>query len=107
MSCVYRPPFQLHDAEGKVQLEKLYSELDREQKQSMQEAIKKGDTLSEGSEWMHKSSGKLYKIVCVTNLMASNPDFQPQVVYEDEDFSIWSRTLSEWESKFKYMRPAG
>lgn len=72
----------------------------------MQNVIKEAEKLSEGSEWMHKQSGKLYKIVCVTNLMATKPGFQPQVVYEDEEFTIWSRPLSEWEAKFKYIKPA-
>lgn len=72
----------------------------------MQAVIKEAEKLSEGSEWVHKSSGNLYKIVCVTNLMATKPDFQPQVVYEDEELIIWSRPLCEWESKFKYIKPA-
>lgn len=107
MSLLHNPPFKVRDIEQEMQIKKLNEQCERESKQRMKSAMEQGEKLAGGSEWMHKSSGKLYKIVCVTNLTATKPEFQPQVVYEDEEFSIWSRPLSEWESKFKYIRPVG
>ena len=64
------------------------------------------DAIAEGSVWRHTESGDLYKIICVTNLMATNTNFVQQVVYECENHNVWSRPLSEWESKFSFIKPA-
>lgn len=62
--------------------------------------------VTDSSKWQHKKSGKVYNVICVTNLFATKPDFVQQVVYQDEEMVIWSRPLSEWEDKFSFIKEA-
>lgn len=37
--------------------------------------------ISVGSEWVHRGSGGVYRVLAITNLEAHKPDYEPTVVY--------------------------
>lgn len=49
------------------------------------------------SKWKH-TSGKIYRVLMLTNLSATKEDYPITVVYEDQSGEIWSRPLSKWHA---------
>lgn len=54
-----------------------------------------------GQIWKHKESGSEYVIKTVTNLHATKPGWDRQVVYFDDLSHDWSRPLIEFVDKFE------
>jgi hypothetical protein len=52
--------------------------------------------------WQHIETGKVYRIVMLTNMQSTRADFPKTVVYTD-DTSTWSRPLEDF---LKRTRPA-
>lgn len=55
--------------------------------------------LTTGSLWRH-FGGQLFRIVCLSNLSAKNPDFVKTVTYIGENGVYWSRPISEFMDRF-------
>ena len=53
-----------------------------------------------GSRWEHHN-GKIYRVLCLTNVNSDRAEFPPTVVYEDNNRRRWTRPLSEWHRSFK------
>lgn len=56
-------------------------------------------------KFIHKTSGKPYTLIQITNKAATRPYFVKQAVYLDADGNVWSRPLAEFEEKFIELTP--
>lgn len=55
------------------------------------------------SKWKH-TSGKIYRVLMLTNLSATKEDYPITVVYEDSKGDIWSRPLSKWHDSMHEVK---
>ena len=55
------------------------------------------------SKWQH-TSGKIYRVLLLTNLSATKEDYPVTVVYEDPNGDIWSRPLTNWHSSMTEVK---
>lgn len=65
------------------------------------------DHPNKDSIWRHKDSGDEYKVLVVTNVNCTNPNFQTSVTYVSlATGEPFSRPLVEWVTKFSLVREA-
>jgi hypothetical protein len=62
----------------------------------------KQEDLIPWSQWRHHRGG-LYRIVCLSNLEATKPEFVKTVTYECADGVKWSRPISEFLENFRMV----
>lgn len=52
------------------------------------------NTITQGSIWEHRNGAK-YKVLHLANI-GGGEGYQPQVVYQGENWKVWVRPLSDW-----------
>lgn len=55
------------------------------------------------SEYRHKQSGELYLLHDIGNLNTDKEGWEPQAIYEDEQYRLWVRPWKEFREKFELV----
>lgn len=52
-------------------------------------------------QYVHLKTGNLYTLLYVANEQATRPDWVVTAVYQDEDGVVWSRPISEFDTRYR------
>lgn len=56
------------------------------------------------SQWRHRRTGRLYRVLCVANAAATKSGWPVTVVYDDQDGHIWAKPVGEFTLAFEPRR---